>query len=108
MEFIRVARATGIKPKHLWTRHIIPNAIASSGVLTQAAFSLAGLVVGSIFVERVFSLGGISDLFIDAIKGGQAELAATAVIVYFIPIAIGVCLAEGIVLLIAPQQSSIL
>lgn len=103
-EFVRVARATGIGPVRLWGRHVIPNVLVSSGVLTQAAFSLAGLVVGSIFVERVFSLGGISASFLESIKSGQAELAATAVVVYFTPLAVGVSLAEGLVLFFQPEQ----
>lgn len=103
-EFVRVARTTGRSPLHLWVFHVLPNVIVSSGVLTQAAFSLAGLIVGSIFVEKVFSLGGVSSSFLEAISSGQAELAATAVVVYFIPLAVGVTLAEGVVLWLQPEQ----
>ena len=37
-EFVRVAKARGISPFALWKRHIMPNVIVSSGVLTQAEF----------------------------------------------------------------------
>lgn len=105
-EFVRVACATGMSPLRLWTRHVLPYAVVTSGVLTQAAFSLAGLVVGSIFVEKVFSLGGISSSFLEAIRSGQAELAATAVVVYFTPLALGISLAEGLVLWLQPSQEA--
>lgn len=103
-EHVRASRSRGLRGRALWTRSILPNAIASSGVLTQAAFSLAGLVVGSLFVEKVFSLGGVATEFLQSIQQGQAELAATAVVIYFVPLAVGVSVAEGVVLLLQPEQ----
>jgi len=103
-EFVRVARSTGMSPVRLWARHVLPNAFVSSGVLTQAAVSLAGTVAGSFFVEKTFGLGGVASKFLQAVQQGQAELAATAVIIYFVPLALGVTLAEGIVLLLQPEQ----
>ena len=35
-EYVRVARSRGVSPFTLWRRHILPNVIVSSGVLTQA------------------------------------------------------------------------
>jgi ABC-type dipeptide/oligopeptide/nickel transport system permease component len=96
-EYVRVARARGISPGALWARHILPNVIVSSGILTQAVFSLAGLVVGSAFVEGVFRLGGVAEAFIEAATRGQAELAAFATLVYFLVTATGVLLAEGVI-----------
>jgi peptide/nickel transport system permease protein len=102
-EYIRVARARGIAPAALWTRHVIPNVLVSSGILTQAVFSLAGLVVGSAFVEGVFRLGGIAEAFIEAATRGQAELAAFATLVYFLVTAAGVLFAESVVIALDPD-----
>lgn len=103
-EYVRVARAKGIHPWFLWCRHVIPNAIAASGVLTQAAFSLASLLVGSVFIEKTFSLGGIATSFVEATQLGRCELAATACVVYFLPLAVGVAVAELAVVFIDPKQ----
>ncbi len=102
-EYVRVAQARGISPLALWTRHILPNVITSSGILTQAVFSLAGLVVGSAFVEGVFRLGGVAEAFIEAVTRGQAELAAFATLTYFLVTATGVLLAEGVVIALDPD-----
>lgn len=102
-EYVRVARARGVTPLTLWLRHILPNVVASSGVLTQAVFSLAGLVVGSAFVEGVFRLGGVAEAFIDAATKGQAELAGFATLLYFIVMASGVLLAEAVVIYLDPD-----
>ncbi|HEX4610690.1 MAG TPA: ABC transporter permease subunit [Urbifossiella sp.] len=102
-EYVRVARARGVGPAALWGRHVLPNVLVSSGVLTQAVFSLAGLVIGSAFVEGVFRLGGVAEAFIEAATRGQAELAAFATLAYFLVTAAGVLLAEGVVIALDPD-----
>jgi ABC-type dipeptide/oligopeptide/nickel transport system permease component len=102
-EFVRVAKARGISPFALWSRHIMPNVIVSSGVLTQAVFSLSGLVVGSFFVEGVFRLGGMGEAFIEGSTRGQAELAGVATLLYFLVTATGVLAAEAIVIYLDPD-----
>jgi ABC-type dipeptide/oligopeptide/nickel transport system permease component len=102
-EYVRVARARGISPFALWSGHILPNVIVSSGVLTQAVFSLSGLLAGSFFVEGVFRLGGMAEAFIEGAIRGQAELAGFATLAYFLVTAIGVLLAEGVVIYLDPD-----
>ncbi|HEV3163391.1 MAG TPA: ABC transporter permease subunit [Isosphaeraceae bacterium] len=102
-EYVRVARARGISSFALWSRHIMPNVVVSSGVLTQAVFSLGGLMVGSAFVEGVFRLGGVGEAFIEGATRGQAELAGFATLVYFLVTAVGVLLAEGMVIYLDPD-----
>jgi ABC-type dipeptide/oligopeptide/nickel transport system permease component len=102
-EYVRVARARGITPWALWGRHIMPNVVVSSGVLTQAVFTLAGLVVGSAFVEGVFRLGGVAEAFIEGATKGQAELAGFATLAYFLVVAVGVLLAESVVIYLDPD-----
>ena len=101
-EYVRVAQARGISPFALWRRHVLPNVVVSSGILTQLVFSLAGLVVGSAFVEGVFRVGGVAEAFIQGAARGQAELTAFATLVYFLVTAAGVLLAEGVVIYFDP------
>jgi ABC-type dipeptide/oligopeptide/nickel transport system permease component len=102
-EFVRVAKARGISPFTLWRRHIMPNVIVSSGVLTQAVFSLSGLVVGSFFVEGVFRLGGVGEAFIEGATRGQAELAGVSTLLYFLVTATGVLAAECVIIYLDPD-----
>jgi ABC-type dipeptide/oligopeptide/nickel transport system permease component len=101
--YVRVARGRGVGPLALWGRHILPNVVVSSGVLTQSVFSLAGLVVGSAFVEGVFRLGGVAEAFIEGAVRGQAELAGFATLVYFLATAVGVLLSEGLIVALDPE-----
>jgi|GEM_PF-5360303 len=102
-EYVRVARARGISPGLLWRRHIMPNVLVSSGIQTQAVFSLSALVVGSAFVEGVFRLGGVAEAFIEGATRGQAELAGFATLLYFLVTAVGVLLAEAVVIYLDPD-----
>lgn len=102
-EFVRVARARGVSPFALWWRHIMPNVVVSSGILTQAVFSLSALVVGSVFVEGVFRLGGVGEAFIEGATRGQAELTGFATLVYFLVTATGVLAAESLVIYLDPD-----
>jgi oligopeptide transport system permease protein len=97
-EFVRVAKARGISSFALWTRHVMPNVIVSSGVLSQAVFNLSGLVVGSFFVESVFRLGGVGEAFIEGATRGQAELAGVPTLLYFLVTATGVLAAQCVVI----------
>jgi ABC-type dipeptide/oligopeptide/nickel transport system permease component len=81
----------------------LPNVIVSSGVLTQAVFSLSGLLIGSFYVEGVFRLGGVAVAFIEGATRGQAELAGFATLVYFLVTAVGVLFAEGLVIYLDPD-----
>jgi peptide/nickel transport system permease protein len=101
-EYVRVARARGVSPWALWRRHVLPNALVSSGLLTQSAFSLAAMVVGSAFVEGVFRLGGVAEAFIEGTRHGQAELCALATLLYFVTTAAGVLLSELVVIVLDP------
>ena len=63
-EFVRAARARGIRPVRLYARHVLANLLPSLVVLF--ALSLPGVVAGSVFVESVFAWPGM----------GRATLAA--------------------------------
>lgn len=103
-EFVRVARSRGLGWTRVWLAHIVPNVIATSGILSRAAFGLAEMIVGSVLVESIFSLGGVAGEFIKSVRSGQCELAATAAVIFFVPIAVGVLVAEGVVLWLDPKQ----
>jgi oligopeptide transport system permease protein len=102
-EYVRVAKSRGVSSFVLWRRHVLPNVVVSSGILTQATFSLSGLIVGSAFVEGVFRLGGMAEAFIEGATRGQAELAAFATLGYFLVTAVGVLLAEATVIFLDPD-----
>lgn len=64
-DFIRTARANGLRPRAVIGRHGLKNAAVP--VVTVLGFQIGFLLGGSVIVERVFGLPGLGDLAIRAV-----------------------------------------
>lgn len=64
-DYLRTARAKGLRPGQALVRHGLRNAAVP--VLTVLGLELAGLVVGAVVVESVFTLPGAGTLLVQAI-----------------------------------------
>ena len=64
-DYVRTARAKGLREGTVRTRHILRNSLIP--VVTTLGFSLAGLAVTSFIVERFFGIPGMGNLFIESI-----------------------------------------
>lgn len=64
-DYVRTARAKGLKPKAVLGKHALRNAILP--VLTLGAIELGGLLGGTVVMETIFTLPGIGRYLIDAI-----------------------------------------
>ena len=85
-DYIRTARAKGVMQRDVVIRHALRNALIP--IITLAAFQVAGLVSGSVLVERVFAIPGIGRLAVDATTArdypviqGIVMMSATAIVV---------------------------
>jgi peptide/nickel transport system permease protein len=63
-DYITTARAKGLIERRVVIRHALKNGMLP--VLTIIGFSLAGLIGGSILIERVFAIPGVGRMAIDA------------------------------------------
>jgi oligopeptide transport system permease protein len=68
-DFIRSARAKGLRERTVVLRHILRNALIP--VLTVTGPIAAALVTGSFLVEQLFSIPGIGFAFVDSISKGD-------------------------------------
>ncbi len=64
-EWVRTARAKGLRPRGVWGRHVLGAALPPLVVLL--ALSLPGIVAGSVFVETVFAWPGMGRVLVNAI-----------------------------------------
>ena len=64
-DHVRTARAKGLKPRTVILRHVVRNGMIP--VITTLGPALAGLITGTIIIERVFSVPGMGYLFIVSI-----------------------------------------
>jgi len=65
-DYIRTARAKGVKEFWVIVKHALKNAIMP--VVTYLGPLVAGLLTGSFIVERMFSIAGIGRYFVDSIS----------------------------------------
>ena len=65
-DFVRTAHAKGLPVKLVVTRHILRNAMLP--VVTQLGLLLNGLIVGSVFIERLFALPGFGELIVVSVN----------------------------------------
>lgn len=74
-DFIRTARARGIKEHAIVFRHALRNALLP--MITMLAFELPGLFSGAIITEQVFNWPGIGHVQLDSVTARDYQLMMT-------------------------------
>lgn len=64
-DYIRTAQAKGLKDWVVVTRHILKNALLP--IVTILGPTVAGLVTGTLFIERIFQVPGMGGVLVDSI-----------------------------------------
>jgi len=65
-DYVRTARAKGLRPAQVLIRHGLRN--ASIPVVTVLGLQLAYLLVGTIVVEQVFVIPGLGSLLVSSVE----------------------------------------
>ncbi len=65
-DYIRLARAKGLRERAVLTRHLLRN--ASLPMITLVGLSIPGLLAGNIITESLFNYPGLGLLFYDALQ----------------------------------------
>ena len=65
-QFVTTARAKGLTERVVVTRHVLKNSLIST--ITIAGLQVAGILTGSVVIERVFSRPGLGRLIVDSIQ----------------------------------------
>jgi len=79
-DFIRTARAKGLSETAVVVRHALKNALIP--VVTVAGVTLANVITGAFFVERIYSVPGIGRQFVDSVSGRDYPLLLGIVLVF--------------------------
>lgn len=87
-EFIRTARAKGVPERTVILRHALRNSLIP--VVTTTAPQIAYALVGSVWIENIFRIPGIGQLFVTALGARDIPLMITSTFV----LALGVMLAS--------------
>jgi peptide/nickel transport system permease protein len=80
--FVRTARAKGLRPDLVWRRHALRPALTP--VVTIAGMDFAGLLGGALITETVFGINGVGKLAADSItKNDQPVIMAVTLLAAF-------------------------
>ncbi len=64
-DYIRTARAKGVRPSKVLFKHALKNAVTP--VITYAGPMIAFILTGSLVVEQIFNIPGLGDTFVSSI-----------------------------------------
>lgn len=78
-DYLRTARAKGLRPGEALRRHGLRNAAVP--VVTVVGLQLATLLVGAVVIERVFTIPGLGSLLLDGVGDRDLLLVQTVVMV---------------------------
>jgi len=78
-DYIRTARAKGLRPRVIVVRHVLRNAIQP--VLTLAGIIAAYIVTGSIFIEQIFGIPGFGQLVVGGLRKNDLPLLMATTII---------------------------
>ena len=65
--YVRTARAKGLIERKVISTHMLKNALTP--VLTTMGLTMAGLITGAVFIERIFAIPGFAGMGINAFQG---------------------------------------
>jgi ABC-type dipeptide/oligopeptide/nickel transport system permease component len=79
-DYMRTARAKGLSPSAEVIHHAMKNALIP--VVTVAGVTLANVITGSFFIERIYGVPGIGRMFIDSVTGRDYSLLLGLVLLF--------------------------
>ncbi|MGH2534267.1 MAG: ABC transporter permease [Thermomicrobiales bacterium] len=104
-DHVRTARAKGLKHRMVVLRHIVRNGMIP--VLTVTGPALAGLITGTIIIERVFGVPGMGYLFIDSISARDYPVIMGTTLFYAFMVVLGNLMVDLTYILADPRIRSI-
>ncbi len=79
-DYIRTARAKRLRPRVIYLRHALPNALTAT--LTIGGLLLSSLVAGTVLIETIFAWPGLGPTMVEAIINKDYPLVQGIVLVY--------------------------
>jgi len=79
-DYVRLARAKGLKDKRIMVRHVFRNAFVPMAQYLPT--SLLFTISGSIYIESLYSIPGMGGLLVDAIQRQDNSLVQALVLIY--------------------------
>jgi ABC-type dipeptide/oligopeptide/nickel transport system permease component len=102
-DYIRTARAKRLRPRLVYVRHALPNALTAT--LTLGGLLLSSLVAGTVLVETVFAWPGLGPTMVKSITEKDYPLVQGIVLVYGSIVLIVNLVVDVVLALLDPRSS---
>lgn len=86
-DFVRTARAKGLRESSVVIRHVVRNALLP--IVTVIGYRLAFILSGTIIIETVFALPGLGQLFIESVNRVDYQVVQAIVLLLSILVVLG-------------------
>lgn len=100
-DHIRTARAKGLSERDVIARHALPSAILP--LVSYAGPAMAGVMTGSLVIERIFGLPGMGSYFVDGAINRDYTLVMGALIIYAVLIILFNLIADILYAMLDPK-----
>lgn len=100
-DFLRTARAKGLRERAILGRHALRNALIP--VITLLGLALPALVGGVVFVERIFGWPGMGSVAVEAVAKRDYAVVAAVVVVGSAAVTVGALVADVLHALADPR-----
>jgi peptide/nickel transport system permease protein len=102
-DYARTARAKGVSEHDVLWRHVFRNSLIP--LITVTAGLLPSLLAGSVIVESIFSINGMGNLVIEAVKSRDRELVLSITLISGFLTLIGYLIADFLYTIVDPRVS---
>jgi peptide/nickel transport system permease protein len=100
-DFVRTARAKGLRPRVVWYRHAARNALIP--VATSLGPAIVGILGGAVVIEGIFTWPGLGKLIFDAATGRDFPLVMASVFVGSILTVLGLIISDVAYAIVDPR-----
>ena len=100
-DYLRTARAKGLRPMQALLRHGLRNAAVP--IVTVLGLQLATLLIGAVVVERVFVIPGLGTFLLDSVAARELVTVQTVVMVLVAAVLVINFVVDAVYLLIDPR-----
>lgn len=101
LDYVRTARAKGLREKTVILRHVVRNSLIP--VITLVALGIPGIFTGAIITEQIFRVQGIGELLVRSITNNDTPVVMSITFVYAILVVLFNLIADLLYALVDPR-----
>lgn len=102
-DYVRTARSKGLPENYIVRKHVMRNGLIP--VITMLGGRLSSMIGGSVFVENVFSIGGMGALLTQAVTDVDIPVVQACVMLSALIISLAYLLTDFMYVVVDPRIS---